>query len=253
MNRVMKKILLFLLPFALIIFFLELLSSANFSNPALFPPPSQWASAFMELLSSGELAADVNASLGRLLAGLLMGSAIGVFAGLLTARNSFFNAIFSPVLNVLRSFPPVAIIPLVIVWLGIGEVSKIFSISFAVFFPVWISAHCGAQKVPENYLRAAKTLSCTGFSAFKKIVFPASLPFIVSGIRIGIGISFIMVFVSELAGASSGLGFQISISHAAYRIDKMIAALLVLGAFGALTDFAFTKSVNRLFSWVEYS
>ena len=199
----------------------------------------------------GELVRDISTSLWRVIAGLIIGSVIGILAGLVTGRIKSLDAALSPILNILRAFPPVAIIPLVIVWFGIDEVAKLFSISFAVFFPIWISAHTGARSVPQNYLRAAKSLSCSTFRKFTKIIFPAALPFIIAGVRIGIAMAFIMVFVSELAGASAGLGYQISVSHLAYRIDRMIAALAVLGILGALTDSLFMAAIRKYFPWVK--
>ena len=105
--------------------------------------------------------------------------------------------------------------------------------------------------MPQNYLCAAKSLSCTTYRKFTKIIFPSALPSIVTGVRIGVAIAFIMVFVSELAGASAGIGYQISVSQLAYRMDRMIAALIVLGVLGAFTDFLFTSAIRRYFPWVS--
>ena len=247
----MKSYLSFLLPIIALLVLLEAVSISGTVNKTLFPPPTAWAYALAEMAGSGELARDISTSLWRVAAGLVIGSAAGILAGLATGRIRAVSSALSPVLNILRSFPPVAIIPLVIVWFGIGEVAKLFSISFAVFFPVWIGSHTGASSVPESYLRAAKSLSCTAARKFAKVIFPASLPFVVTGVRIGIAVAFIMVFVSELAGASAGLGYQISVSHLAYRIDRMIAALVVLGTLGAFTDFLFTGAVRKYFPWVS--
>ncbi len=247
----MNRALSFLLPIIVLLAFLEFISKSGIVNITLFPPPTAWASALVEMAKSGELFRDVFTSLWRVIAGLIIGSVIGVLAGLAAGRIKSIDNTISPIFNILRAFPPVAIIPLVIVWFGIGEPAKLFSISFAVFFPVWVSAHIGARNVPQNYLRAAKSLSCTTMRKFTKIIFPAALPFIITGIRIGIAFAFIMVFVSELAGASAGLGYQIAISQLNYRIDKMIAALVMLGILGAFADFFFTAMIKKYFPWVK--
>jgi ABC-type nitrate/sulfonate/bicarbonate transport system permease component len=150
-----------------------------------------------------------------------------------------------------RPLPPVAIIPLVIVWLGIGELAKIFSIGFAVFFPVWLNTHAGARQVPQKYLWSAATLTSSRSRIFLRIVFPASLPFVTAGIRLGISVAFVMVFVAELAGASSGIGYEIATSNLSYRIDRMMAGLVVLGTSGALVDFLFVQSVYRTCPWLR--
>jgi ABC-type nitrate/sulfonate/bicarbonate transport system permease component len=205
------------------------------------------------MITAGTLFSDLRDSLWRLLAGLLVGSAVGIFIGLLTGRIKLFTIALSPIIQILRPLPAVAIIPLVIVWFGIDEGAKIFSISFAVFFPVWINTHIGARQIPRAFLWGAKLLTTSSTKIFREVVFPAALPFTIAGIRTGIAIAFIMVFVSELAGASSGLGYRISITHLAYRIDEMIAALAVLGALGAIADQLFVFATHKFFPWIKLS
>jgi|SRR3989344_655726 len=241
----------FILPIMAFIVLWQLASVSNFVNKSLFPPPTQVFSAFIELLDSGELFLHIKTSIWRVIAGLLIGSFIGIAAGLLTGRIKIIDKSLSSLFHVFRSFPPVAIIPLVIAWFGIGETAKLFSIGFAAFFPVWINSHIGASAIPVYYLRAASTLTKSGYAKWFKVILPASLPFIVAGMRTGIAIAFIMVFVSELAGSSSGIGYLISVSHLAYRIDKMIVGLLILGFFGAITDYIFVRLVRRGFPWTE--
>ena len=239
------------MPVIVLLIFIEFISRSGIVNITLFPPPTAWGSALLEMAKNGELGRDVAASLWRVITGLIIGSGVGILAGLITGRIKSIDNSVSPIFNILRAFPPVAIIPLIIVWFGIDEPAKLFSISFAVFFPVWISSHAGARNVPQSYLRAAKSLSCTTYRKFTKIIFPSALPFIVTGVRIGIAIAFIMVFVSELAGASAGIGYQISVSQLAYRMDRMIGALIVLGTLCAFTDFLFTATIRKYFPWVS--
>ena len=105
----------------------------------------------------------------------------------------------------------------------------------------------------HEFLWSAKLLLTSSLKIFRKIVFPSALPFIIAGIRTSIAVAFVMVFVSELSGASSGLGYRISISSLAYRIDEMIAALIVLGALGAVTDQLFVFATNKIFPWIKFS
>jgi len=235
----------------------QVLSSSGIVNPLLFPPPSKVWNAFLELQSSGELFPHLISSMKRVLVGLLIGSSVGVAFGLITGRIPIADHSLSPIFNGFRSLPPVALIPLIITWFGIGESAKIFSIAFAVFFPVWINTHIGASRVPAQYLRATALLIAHCSKGYKiyakwvKLIIPASLPFITAGIRTGIAVAFIMVFVSELAGASSGVGYLIAVSHLAYRIDNMIVGIVLLGILGALTDYLFLKITRRFFPWLE--
>jgi ABC-type nitrate/sulfonate/bicarbonate transport system permease component len=230
----------------------EIISRIGVVSPALFPPPSKVAVALVELFRDGFLF-DITTSIWRLLAGLVIGLFLGLFVGILTGRIQLLDKSLTPLFHILRALPPVAIIPVTIVWLGIGEAAKIVSISFAVFFPVWVNTHIGAQKVPQNFLRAAKTLTNSEIKILKKVVLPATMPFAIAGCRIGIAIAFIMIFASELAGASSGIGYEISVSQLNYAIDKMLAALLTLGVLAALADLAFTKSIAKVFPWTTHS
>lgn len=246
-----KKVLQFTIPIVCVLTAWEIISRSGVINSSLFPPPSKAAIAFWLMIQSGDLLSDIAVSMWRLIVGLAIGVASGIIVGLLTGRIKPFASVLSPIIQMLRPLPPVAIIPLIIVWFGIGNGAKIFSIAFAVFFPVWLNTHIGSQNIPQIYLWSAKLLTRSWLKIFTKVVFPAALPFIVAGVRTAIALAFIMVFVSELTGASSGLGYRISITHLAYRIDQMIAALAVLGILGALADWLFSASIQSLFPWIK--
>lgn len=205
----------------------------------------------IEWIKSGEFWRDISSSFWRTISGFSIGGIIGIIVGLLTGRLSMFNRFLSPLIQIFRPLPPVAIIPLVIVWFGIENPAKIFSIAFAVFFPVWINTHMGATSIPSMYIWSSKILTHSKLKTMFKVYLPAALPTIVAGLRTSIAIAFIMVYVSEIAGASEGIGYQISISHLAYRIDKMIAALFILASAGAIADFLFTETVNLIFPWIK--
>jgi ABC-type nitrate/sulfonate/bicarbonate transport system permease component len=239
-----------------ILFFLiiwEIVSRLKVVNPLLFPAPSVIFSALIDWAVNGGMWDDVKASFWRMLAGFIIGGSIGISLGMLTARIKFLNLSLSPTIQLLRPLPPVAIIPIVIVWLGIGDTAKVFSISFAVFFPVWINTHIGASSVSRIYLWSSQTLCKSKLKKMLKVFIPATLPSIIAGLRTSISIAFIMVYVSEIAGASKGIGYQISVYHLAYRIDKMMAALLVLAVAGAVTDFLFTRIVRIVFPWTKFN
>ena len=142
-------------------------------------------------------------------------------------------------------------IPLIIVWWGIGNEAKVTSIALAVFFPVWVSTDEGARNLPQAYVWAATAHGASQSEVLLRVVLPGALPFIVAGLRNAVALSFVMVFVSELAGASDGLGYQIAVSHLAYRIDRMMGALAVLGLCAALADAALVWGLRRAFPWLE--
>lgn len=228
----------------------EVVARAAWVPPALFPPPSRVASALAEMAESGELAADVRVSLWRAAAGFGLGGAAGVAAGLLTGRLRTADVCLSPLINLFRPLPPVAMIPLMIIWFGIGDPAKVFAIAFAVFFPVWANTHQGARAIPNLLLWGAQTFHVSRWAVWVKVILPGALPYALVGLRIGAAGAYVMVFVSELAGASAGIGYRISVYQLAYRMDAMIAALVVLGALGAATDWALSAGAAAVFPWL---
>jgi ABC-type nitrate/sulfonate/bicarbonate transport system permease component len=247
-----KRLLRNSISIALFLLAWELISRLGFIHISLFPPPTKVLAAFGEMARSGELVRDIGASLWRAAVGFAIGSAAGILLGLISGRIEWVDNYLSPLIQLFRPLPPVAIIPLVIVWFGIGEVSKVFSISFAVFFPVWINAYVGSRDIPRTFLWSAQTLKVQGLPVLWKVIFPAALPFIAAGLRGGIAVAFVMVFVSELAGASAGIGYQISVSHLAYRVDRMMAALVLLALFGAAADLLLTRALWWFFPWLKF-
>lgn len=251
MNRKWQHIGLPFLSVAFLFAVWEGISRSGVINPLLFPPPSKVVAALWLMIRNGTLITDSFVSIWRVLAGVGIGTAAGTAMGLLTGRLALLDRIASPAIHLLRPLPPVAIIPLVIVWFGIGDAGKVFSISLAVFFPVWLSAHIGSRNIAREYVWSAALLTKSSLAVFTRVIFPAALPFIVAGIRTGIATAFVMVFVSELAGAQSGLGYRISVTQLAYRVDQMMAGLVMLALLNAAFDSAFTTAVRRVFPWIS--
>lgn len=248
----------------------ELVARAGIVPAPLFPPPTGVIRALHEMATAkvrwptgccvwipgplqNDLVLDLGVSLQRGALGWAIGSLAGIVIGVLTGRLPVLNSYLAPIIQIFRPLPPVAIIPVIIVWFGIGDISKIFSIAFAVFFPVWINSHIGAQKIPKSFIWSAQSLRTGRFTMLRRVIFPGSLPFVAAGLRTGISVAFVMVYVSELAGASAGIGYEISSSHLSYRVDRMLGALLLLGAAGASADLLLSKALNSAFPWLRYS
>lgn len=237
--------------FLIVIGLWQLVFTIGWFNQSLFPAPLTVLKSIIYLFVHENLLYHIFTSLWRISLGLIIGASFGVLCGILMGRILFLDESIAPFFNILRAFPPVALIPLIIVWFGIGDIAKIFSIAFAVFFPVWLSTLIGSKNVPKDYLKVAKVFVKSKTKIFYKVIFPSTIPFIMNGIRLGIGTAYVMAFVSELAGASSGLGYVIAYSQIIYRIDNMLAGLIVLGTLAALTDFCFVKSAKHIFPWVK--
>src|SRR5271166_4854123 len=144
---------------ALALLLWEIVARARLVDPVLFPPPTRVLAALFAMTASGELWRDMQASYVRVFVGLFAGAFLGIATGLITGRVSAISDAVTPLIQIFRPLPPVAIIPLIIVWLGIGEGAKFFSISFAVFFPMWLNTHLGTRQIPQKLLWCASTLT----------------------------------------------------------------------------------------------
>jgi ABC-type nitrate/sulfonate/bicarbonate transport system permease component len=227
----------------------ELFSRFGELNINLFPPPSWVSQELGRMVQSGMLGNDVMASIKRSFSGFFLGSLIAITLGLLTGRIQFIRGLLEPVIQLFRPIPSIAFVPLSIFWFGLGEASKLFLITYGVFFPVWLNTHVGVSTVDPLLIRAARSLGAKGRSLFLEVVLPASMPFIMAGLRQGIAVAFIVLVAAEMTGARAGLGFRIEESHELFRADRMLVGLLALGVLGGLSDLVFAKLSERIVFW----
>ena len=237
------------LSFAVLAALWELAAWQQWYSVELFPPPHSLGTALAEWTLSGELLGDLRASLVRYLTGLVLGSLIGVIIGLLTGRSRFLHDTVGSIFNFCRSTPSVALIPLAIVWLGIGESSKVFVIAWGTTFPVWISTHAGVAEVEHEYVWAAQTLGVYRWRMYYEVFLPRALPYIISGTRIAVATGFFALAAAEMAGAYEGVAFRVFQSHLMFRTDKMLVAILVIGCIGLVSDRTFVAVARWLVPW----
>jgi ABC-type nitrate/sulfonate/bicarbonate transport system permease component len=215
----------------------------------LMPAPITVLRAAASMAATGELVAHIGASVARAITGLVIGSAIGIVFGLLTGRITAFGHLTEPIAQLFRSIPAIAFVPLAIIWFGLGEQSKLFLIVFGVFFPVWINTLMGVKNVRPVYIRAARSLGVSPQQELQRVIFPAALPFIITGVRISVSIAYIMLAAAEMAGALVGLGQLIQESYLVFRTDRMLVGIVMLGILGLLSDRLFMAGVRWLFPW----
>ncbi len=222
-------------------------------RPRIFPGLGDIWSAFQFFLftKDGFIYNDILASFMRALTGFSIGALLGFFFGMLTGRFPLAHYSFGRLFNFLRAVTPVALVSIVILWFGIGEFAQIFLITWGVFFTVWVSVDLGINKIDEKFIWVSKTLRKNDNVALSKVYLMSSFKVWLAGLRTAIGIAFILVFVGELAGATSGLGRRISIAYEIGRPDRVIAGLMLLGGLGAASNFGFNKLMAWLFPWLE--
>ena len=161
------------------------------------------------------------------------------------------RTMLNPFMTVLRPIPAIALVPVAIVWFGIGEGSKYFVISYTVFLAVWFNTHHGMEYVPEIYLRASRSLGASKMREFFAVVIPAAAPHIFAGIRLGVALAFLSLVAAELSGASSGIGYRLQESRQYIRTDRMFALLIELGVLGALVDTFVYHLGRRMVHWEQ--
>jgi ABC-type nitrate/sulfonate/bicarbonate transport system permease component len=227
----------------------ELVSRSGIVNEFLFPPPSAVAQALFEWAADGHLVLDVAMSVSRVVVGYVIGAAAGVAVGIATARYPALSSLLTPVFQILRPIPPIALVPIVILWLGLNETGKYFLIFWAVFFTVWIAAHLGVKRVDPLLIRAAQALGTPEHRMLRELLLPGALPYIFVGLRTSLSIAFYTLVAAELAGAFAGVAYRIDIAHENLRIGLMMAGLVALGGISACLDLAFEAWARRAMRW----
>jgi ABC-type nitrate/sulfonate/bicarbonate transport system permease component len=211
------------------------------SDPALarlLPPPSQVIAGAMQLIQRGELQDDILASLNRVAVALVFACLIGFPLGAALGASRVFQWLFEPIVNFFRPIPPLAWIPLSIVWLGIGDAQNEFSIFLGAFFPIVLNTMPGVRDVDGQLVRAAQTLGAGRIAIVRTIILPSALSSMFIGFRVGLGIAWMALVAGELVAATSGLGFLISQGRLLFRSDYIIVGMVMIGIIGLLLDAA---------------
>lgn len=217
----------------------------NYFSPAFFPSPAVVAATAWEMIVSGELFAHAAISLQRIMLGFFIGSAIAVPFGLFMGTNRYIRAIFEPYTEFFRYVPAIAWLTPVVLWFGIGEISKVLIIVYTTMFIVTINTIVGVGNIAPNKFRAAASLGASPSKMFCYVTWPATLPFILTGMRLAMGNSFATVVSAEMVASDQGLGFLIFNSRLWMATDKIFVAIVCLGALGMAADRIFRMMIRR--------
>jgi len=251
---------------ALVVAVWEALSRAGVFSAAILPAPSQvlvrWWQYLLPLepydpaqggrlgwLVSGELIQDALGSLYRVVVGFLIGGGIALPLGLVMGRRPVVNALLAPALEIVRPIPPIAFIPLSILWFGLGNPPALFLIALGAFFPVLVNTVAGVRNVDAIYVRAARNLGASEGVLFRRVILPAATPYILTGVRVGIGVAFIVVIVAEMTAVNRGLGYRILEAREFMWSDKIIAGMISIGCCGLGIDVFMDRLNRRLLRW----
>ena len=222
------------IPIALVLA-LQLLATRE-GAPRYVVSPVQIGQTLWDLAASGELLQDALASLRRSLSGFAIGGVIGIGLGLACSVIRPLQAFFDPLVSMTYPVPKVALLPVVITWLGFGDASKIAIISLAVFFPTFINAMYGSRGINARWIWSARNMGATRAQVFWRVIAPSSMPHLFNGLRSGLALSYVVLFAAEMVGAKNGLGNLIMKAEENMRFDLMYAAILTIGLIGFASD-----------------
>jgi NitT/TauT family transport system permease protein/taurine transport system permease protein len=211
----------------------------------LIPPPLAVVQAAIPMLLSGEILSDVSISMVRVLVGFITGSLAGVVMGVLLGRIRLLHDLLDPIVELLRYLSPTAMIPIAVIWFGIGELSKYFLIFWGTYFIVLINTIAGVWRAPIARQRAAECLGANKLQIFILVVVPSAAPYIVTGMRIAMASSFMSIIPAEILAADSGIGYLLQKSSMLLQTNRIFVALLTICILGFVVDRIFRLIVDR--------
>lgn len=219
-------------------------SSALLNSAIIFPSASATLAALYTQFSSGEIGKHIGITAYRVLAGFFLGSAAGALLGLLVGSFALVRKFLEPYTNFFRFITPIAWVTPAVIWFGVGESSKLFLVVYSTLFIVLLNTAFGVTHIHRDRLRMARAFGAAPWQLFCYVTLPASVGFILTGMRIALGNSFMTVVSAEVLSANSGLGYLIYSSRVYFRADVMFACILLLGSMGFAAD--------RLFAWIQH-
>ncbi|GGI30912.1 ABC transporter permease [Bradyrhizobium guangdongense] len=228
---------------ALVIAIWQAAGSARLVNPLFLPPPSAIVRAIYELAMSGALWQHLSASLLRIGVGWVLGTAAGVVVGFAIGLSRLARSVGITFISALFPIPKIALLPLLILWLGIGEEPKIATIALGVFFSTAISVYSGVDAVPRNLIRMAQSFNVPFATIVRKVIWPGALPAILAGFRITASVALLLVVSAEMIGAQYGIGAFVLQAGNLMQTDQLLAGVVILSVFGL--------AVGKVIGWLE--
>lgn len=238
--------------FVAIIFLLaiwEIICRSGFVSSLFLPAPSAILKALFKLITSGELSRSLAASLYRILLGFVLGGIIGLIIGLVTGTSALIDRIGTPIVNALYPIPKIALLPLFILWLGIGELSKVTIIALGVFFPVAMNTYSGVKNVDPLLIKVSVSFNAGWWLTMKAVVLPSALPVIFAGLRLAAGTSLLLLVAAEMIAAQEGIGALILHYGDLMITDRLMAGVIVLSLLGLVFNLGLQWLEHKIVPW----
>jgi ABC-type nitrate/sulfonate/bicarbonate transport system permease component len=215
-------------------------------NPLFMVPPLELRHTLVRQWNDGILQADLYASLSTAVKGYVLGCSAGVFMGILSGYLRYFQLLWDPVVQMFRAIPPLAFLPMFILYLGIGETARVMFIAYAVYFYTYMNAMQGVRHIDPLLVRAAQSLGASQSRIFRSIILPGAMPSIMTGLRISAGMALFVLVAAELIAANAGIGYRIMWARQYFEIDTMIFDAFLIGVLG----FSIDAVMRRIEAWV---
>lgn len=246
MNRVVRKIILaFVIPVIILFVWFFMTTYGNIPTGVLPTIPAV-GKAFVDMVKSGQLQEDLLVSLKRVLKGFLVSGILGIVLGSIIGMFEPARELFLPFITVIRQIPIIAWIPLIILWAGIGEASKVIIIVLAAFFPVLVNTESGMEHTPKGYVEVARLYRLSPWKTFTKVYLPHAIPQILVGLKLALGVSWMAVVAAELIASVTGIGYRLSYARSMMQADVVIVCMIVVGLVGIVMD----KLIGWLFHFI---
>jgi ABC-type nitrate/sulfonate/bicarbonate transport system permease component len=211
--------------------------------------PLQIGRYFVEALGSAELYENIGASLGRSLPGFVLGSTAGALLGLAAGTARWLDRMLSPAVFLTYPVPKIVMLPIFMIWFGIGDLSKVLIIALACFYPVFINAYTGVRQTRTILVWSALNMGASQSAIFRRVVLPSAAPMIFASLRVSLALSFIVMFAAEMINARSGLGHMIRVAENSLRFDLMYVSLLAIALLGYAGDRLVRLAHSRVLAW----
>lgn len=224
----------------------ELAARLLWRDAQVLPAPTQAIAAAWTHLSVTELFSHVGASLGRIVGGFAIAAVAGVLLGVACGWYASLARLVRPIVELLRPIPPLAWIPIAIVWFGLGEASKVFVIFLGALFPIFTNAWRGMMSIPAPIIAAARTMDVDGAALLFKVAIPAALPDIATGLRVGFGLSFGILVAAELIAAERGMGYLVMQSRQLGQLGVAVFAILLIGVITLIADATLAALLRKM-------
>jgi NitT/TauT family transport system permease protein len=247
----LRRTLVILSPWALIVLVWYAIAFSGFVNPSLVPTPHAVAAKFWELASEGRLLRDIWISTQRVFLGVALGTLLAVPVGFVLGWYREIRGFIDPLINFFRALPPIALIPLVIVYFGIGEMAKVVILFYASFFAGVIVMYEGIAQISPIYVRVARTLGAGDAEIFGRVIVPLTVPHMLTALRVALGVAWATLVASELIAAQQGLGALIQNASSFFQLDIIYVGIICIGFIALAMDVALRRVARRLVDWQD--